>query len=108
MGNADEIRQLLVILIDNALKNVNDKGRIRMKCKRERSDVCISIINTGPGISSEDLTHIFDRFYTTDKSRNKGSFGLGLPIAKAIAERRGGSINVKSEIDKQTEFMINL
>ncbi len=107
-GNEDEIRQLLAILIDNALKNVNEKGKIYLKCKREQNKAYIEVVNTGHGIEPEDLEHIFERFYTTDKSRNRGSFGLGLSIAKAIVERHGGTIEVKSDIDKQTCFMIRL
>ena len=107
-GNEDEIRQLLAIMIDNALKNVNEKGRIYLKCKREQNQACIEVVNTGHGIEPEDLEHIFERFYTTDKSRNRGSFGLGLSIAKAIVDRHGGIIEVKSDIDKQTSFVIHL
>ncbi len=104
IGNADEIRQLLTILIDNAIKNTNDKGRIELRCISENGAARVEVKNTGPGIKAEDLPHVFERFYTSDTSRSNKSFGLGLAIAKAIAEGHKGDLTVNSIPDEVTVF----
>ncbi len=104
-GNADEIRQLLAILLDNAIKNSSEHGQIDLKCYR-KNNIFIEVKNDGKGISQEDLGHIFERFYTTDQSRNSSSFGLGLAIAKELTERHGGSISAESEPGEETKFII--
>lgn len=106
MGVEDEIRQLIVILIDNAIKNTNDSGCISLCCEKEKNHVYIKVSNTGRGILADDLPHIFERFYSVDESRNSSSFGLGLAIAKAIVERHGGTIEATSELNKLTEFSV--
>ena len=104
IGNADEIRQLLTILIDNAIKNTDDKGRIELRCISENGEAKVEVKNTGPGIKAEDLPHVFERFYTSDTSRSNKSFGLGLAIAKAIAEGHKGNLTVNSIPDEVTVF----
>ena len=104
-GNADEIRQLLAILLDNAIKNSSENGDIELKCYK-KNNIFIEVKNDGKGISQEDIGHIFERFYTTDQSRNSSSFGLGLAIAKELTERHGGSISAESEPGKETRFII--
>lgn len=106
-GNSDEIRQLIAILLDNAIKNSESGGKVSLECYKCASGIRIKVSNTGPGIKDEDLEHIFDRFYTTDQSRNSGSFGLGLSIAKEIVSRHDGTINVSSIPDKKTIFTIS-
>ena len=105
-GNSDEIRQLIAILLDNAIKNSESGGKLSLECYKGASGTKIKVSNTGPGIKEDDLEHIFDRFYTTDQSRNSGSFGLGLSIAKEIVSRHDGTINVASVPDKKTVFTI--
>ena len=105
-GNEDEIRQLSAILIDNAIKNSNDNGMVYFGCYKETENIFFDVKNSGKGIRSEELDHIFERFYTTDKSRNGGSFGLGLAIAKEITQRHKGTISIKSEPDKETVFSV--
>ena len=105
-GNEDEIRQLIAILIDNAIKNSNDNGMVYFGCYKETENIFFDVKNSGKGIRSEELDHIFERFYTTDKSRNGGSFGLGLAIAKEITQRHKGTISIKSEPDKETVFSV--
>ena len=104
VGNADEIRQLLTILIDNAIKNTNEKGRIELRCISDNGEARVELKNTGPGIKQEDLPHVFERFYTSDSSRSNKSFGLGLAIAKAIAEGHNGDLTVNSIPDEVTVF----
>jgi len=107
-GNEDELRQLMAILIDNALKNADENGKVDLFCGKERNCGIIRVSNTGEGINEDDLPHIFDRFYTTDSSRDKNSFGLGLAIAKSIVERHKGEISVKSKEKEYTVFNIIL
>lgn len=105
-GSADEIRQLIAILLDNAIKNSDEGSVITFRCGQDASGRQIRVANYGHGIQEADLEHIFERFYTTDSSRNSGSFGLGLAIAKEIAERHGGQIRVDSTPDKETVFTV--
>ena len=105
-GNDDEIRQLLAILIDNAIKNTNQGGSITLKCAAQDKKALIEVVNSGEGISSEDLPHVFERFYTSDTSRSKKSFGLGLAIAKTIVEGHKGEISVSSIPNEKTTFTV--
>ena len=106
MGNADDLRQLLSILIDNAIKNTDELGVIDICCKNTRGNAYLSVANTGRGIAPEDLPHVFERFYTSDSSRKNNSFGLGLAIAKTIVERYDGSSTVESQPEKTTTFTV--
>lgn len=106
MGNADDLRQLLSILIDNAIKNTDEQGVIDICCKNTRGNAYLSVANTGRGIAPENLPHVFERFYTSDSSRNNNSFGLGLAIAKTIVERYDGNITVESQPEKTTTFTV--
>ncbi len=105
-GNEDEIRQLLAILIDNAVKNTQEHGSINLKCyvTKRHKELCIE--NTGKGIEEAVLPYIFERFYTSDTSRTAGSFGLGLAIAKTIVERHKGLITVESNPGVNTIFRV--
>lgn len=105
-GDEEEIRQLLLILLDNAVKYTNEAGKINFSLTQTKSQIQIEIANTGPGISAEDLPHVFDRFYQADASRKHedGSFGLGLAIAKSIIEQAGGRITVRSQAGAWTTF----
>jgi signal transduction histidine kinase len=107
-GNAEQIAQVIIILMDNAIKYTPAKGQITLQLKRIAHTLQIDIINTGKGISPEDLPYIFDRFYRADKgrSRQSGSYGLGLSIAKAIVEQHNGKISCASSPDGDTHFII--
>jgi signal transduction histidine kinase len=107
-GNSEQIKQLVMILLDNALKYTNPAGNIDLVLKKEHNNIILSITNTGKGISEEHLYKIFDRFYRVDKSRSRdsGGYGLGLSISKAIAEQHGGKIHAKSIVDKSTTFTV--
>ena len=99
-GSPDDIRQLVSILMDNAVKYSPEGGRISVKTHRHKKSVVLSVENsTEGGITGEDIKRVFDRFYRTDKSRNSetGGHGIGLSIAKAITEAHGGSIAASSE-----------
>lgn len=109
-GSNEQIKQVVMILLDNALKYTNPKGRISLSLKKFSNKSVMTVSNTGKGIPEEYISRIFDRFYRIDKSRSKnsGGYGLGLSIAKAIAEQHGGKISVKSIPDEETSFIIEL
>lgn len=99
VGNDDEFKQLVAILLDNALKHTAKDERIRIRLSKDDDRIFFTVKNTGEFISESDLPYIFDRFYSCDRETNKGSFGLGLSIAKAIVERMKGSITAANESD---------
>ncbi|MCQ2559607.1 MAG: cell wall metabolism sensor histidine kinase WalK [Clostridia bacterium] len=107
-GNQEQISQLILILLDNAVKYTNPKGKILVTLESKDNLVVLKIQNTGEGISQEHLNHIFDRFYRPDTSRERktGGYGLGLAIAKAITETHGGHIQAFSQEQKFTVFRI--
>lgn len=109
IGNWDEIRieQAVSNLLTNALKFGKGKP-IYIKAKKEGNRAIISVKDNGTGIPLEDQKHIFDLFHTTAKKTGKKGLGVGLYIAQKIAQSHSGYIEVKSEVDKGTEFIITL
>ncbi|MCR5788551.1 MAG: HAMP domain-containing histidine kinase [Lachnospiraceae bacterium] len=105
-GDEDEIRQLIVILLDNAMKNAGENGSIDVSVFNNKEGIHIVLKNTGKIIKETDLEHVFDRFYTTDLSRHGGSFGLGLAIARAIVSRHNGTISATSSEEEGTVFLV--
>ena len=105
-GVEDDLRQLAAILIDNAIRHTKESGRVTVNLRRVRSSAELIVENTGEGIAPEALPHIFERFYQADASRSSGSFGLGLAIAKAIADRQGAVISVGSIPGDTTVFRV--
>ncbi len=106
----EQMKQTMMILLDNAIKYTPVGGIINMSLEKEKNDAILKVRNSGEGIDKEDLKHIFDRFYRADKSRAResGGYGLGLAIAKSICDSCGGEIEVESEQGKYTEFVIRL
>lgn len=109
-GNEFRIKQLITILLDNAIKYTDNGGIIELKLEAGASTLQLSVRDTGEGIAKEHIDKIFDRFYRVDKSRSRslGGSGLGLAIAKCIVNEHKGTINVVSEVSKGTEFTISL
>lgn len=109
-ADRDAIHQVLYNLCDNAIKFSREGGVFRISLHREGSTVTVSVYNEGCGISKEDLSMIFDRFYKTDKSRglDKRGFGLGLYIAKTIVDAHGQHIYAESEEGKWCRFTFTL
>ncbi|WP_423363127.1 sensor histidine kinase [Mycoplasma sp. P36-A1] len=103
------VRQILINLIENAYK-YTDEGLITVSAQEENDLLRFSVKDTGIGIEFEDIKNIFNRFYRVDKSRSRetGGSGLGLSIVKEIVESLGGTIEVSSEVNKGTEFIIYL
>jgi signal transduction histidine kinase len=111
MGDEKSLRELFVILLDNAIKYSANKTVISLTAKKEDSLIQVTVKDNGVGIKKEDLPHIFDRFYRADRSRTKqrvGGYGLGLSIAKRIVTLHNGSIKVESEIGKGSVFTVTL
>ena len=110
--NADEERlhQLLVIVLDNAIKYTPEGGLVRVICRKLAHSVQLVVEDTGIGIAPDNLPHVFDRFYRGDKtrSRQEGGTGLGLAIAKWIVEHHGGKIRVESIRSTGTQVFISL
>ncbi|WP_231584195.1 sensor histidine kinase [Domibacillus indicus] len=109
---ADETRlhQLLVILLDNALKYTSESDSIGVKTYREDHKVIVEVSDTGMGIKEENIPYIFERFYREDKARSRetGGMGLGLSIAQWIVTKHNGSIKVIKNQNKGTTFKVKL
>ena len=109
-GNAKQIEKMVSTLVENAFKYVDDGGSVNIALVRSAKNACLKIRNTGAVIGEEDLPHIFDRFYRTDKARTsgEGGFGLGLAIAREITRQHGGDITCASNAEIGTEFTVTL
>lgn len=108
-GDKTRLRQVMVNLISNAVK-YTDKGKVEVMVEELENDGRIIVRDTGIGISENDLTRIFERFYRVDKDRSRavGGTGLGLAIVKHILEAHGSKIEVKSQLGKGSEFSFKL
>lgn len=110
--NADRklIKEAVRIFIDNSIKYTPEGGTIKLDAYKKDDKAVITIGDTGSGIPSDDIPHIFDRFYRADKSRTKtsGGTGLGLAIAKWIIDNHNGEVHVWSKIDIGTVIKITL
>jgi two-component system sensor histidine kinase CiaH len=110
-GDADRLRELMVILTDNAIKYTDAGGEVRLDLRRSwGGKAFVRVSDTGRGIPPEALPRIFDRFYRVDKARSReaGGTGLGLAIARWIAEAHGGSIRIESTIGVGTTVTVEL
>ena len=109
-GSIERLRRLVTTLLDNACKYAGDNGKVRVELHAQDGGARFIVHNTGSLISAEDLQHVFDRFYRADKARTSGAggFGLGLSIAKEVAEEHGGTITAKSSDEEGTTFTATL
>ena len=119
-GDAPQIRQLVAILLDNACKYAgiaddcdksgNSEKKVTVTLTSENEKIKLTVHNTGKAIPEEDLPHLFERFYRTDKSRARtdGGYGLGLAIAQTIAKNHRGKITVVSAKNLGTSFTVTL
>jgi two-component system OmpR family sensor kinase len=103
----NRVRQVISILLDNAVK-YTPKGRVTVMARGVEERVEVEVSDTGSGIPEEHLHRIFDRFYQADEARTAGGLGLGLPIARQIAEAHGGKVEAKSEPGKGSTFTLSL
>lgn len=110
--HADEesLRQILSNLIDNAVKYTPAGGRVSIRCQANGRMADIEVADTGVGIAAEHHAHLFERFYRVDKARSRelGGTGLGLSIVKHLSQAMGGSVSVRSEVQKGSTFSVRL
>jgi len=109
-GDADQLKQVLVALIDNALKYTPYEGFVTLSLTTDKRHAVIKVSDTGIGILPDDLPHIFERFYRADRarSRDRGGSGLGLTIVQNIVQEHGGNIEVESTPGRGSTFILNL
>jgi signal transduction histidine kinase len=106
-GDTDQLIRLIVNLLDNAVK-YTEQGTITLSAHERDGYAVIEFADTGIGIPSEHLPHIFKRLYTVDPARSSGGAGLGLSIARQIVQAHGGRIEVQSEAGNGTRFTVYL
>lgn len=113
-GDRKRIKQLIIILVDNAIKYMGRAGSIQINVEKvaiglkRKKMLLVKVSDTGCGIPSDKLPHLFERFYRADPSRTEEGSGLGLSIAKWITESHDGTIKVKSTVGEGTTFTILL
>jgi signal transduction histidine kinase len=109
-GDRDRLKQVLVNLVGNAINYTPAGGEVLVSLGKEQNQARLTVSDTGPGIASEDLPHIFERFYRGEKSRTRSKdgkgFGLGLSIAYWIVRNHDGRIEVDSKVGSGTTFAI--
>lgn len=108
-GNADQLTDLLVILLDNSIKYSRVRSRVKVGVAKKDGKALVSVTDWGMGIDKKDLPRIFDRFYRANQARTKngiGGYGLGLSIAKKIVAVHHGSISVSSQANQGTIFQL--
>lgn len=109
-GSETNIRQMLSLLLDNAIKYSSENGSIRLNFSTNGKLKTLSVWNTVDEIETGKLDYLFERFYRIDKSRNSktGGFGIGLSVVQAIVQAHNGKVSAKSEDGKSIEFTISL
>jgi two-component system OmpR family sensor kinase len=105
-GDPDLLKQLILILLDNAFKYTPAGGRITLSLGASNGGVAFSVADSGPGIAPEDIPRIFDRFYRADLARQVDGSGLGLSIAKWIVEQHNARIDVASTVGRGSTFTV--
>ncbi|MBR3639622.1 MAG: HAMP domain-containing histidine kinase, partial [Clostridia bacterium] len=110
LADKDAVHQIIYNLVDNAIKYSTKGTEFVISIKEEDNKIQVSVFNYGEGISEEDLPHVFERFYKTDKSRglDKSGSGLGLYIAKTICEAHGERIYAESKHGSWCKFTFTL
>ena len=107
-GDPERLLQAFMNVLDNAIKHSEENSYVYVSGKIEGMQIAVQIRDTGSGISEQDLPHIFEQFYTTDRSRSGNGTGLGLAIARRIVEAHGGSITASSHPGQGAMFTICL
>ena len=116
-GDEDLLRQMILNLLDNAVKYTSPKGVVTLSLEHRNGAYSISVSDTGPGIPPEAQAYVFDRFFRADKTRSRientgpgagTGAGLGLAIARSIAEAHGGSVSLEHSDSSGTTFVVEL
>lgn len=108
LGDQDALHQLVLILLENAVKYTPPGGTVSVRLHRDGADAVLAVSDTGVGIAEADLPHIFERFYRADQARQAGGTGLGLSIAQWIASEHSGSITARSRAGHGSVFEVRL
>jgi signal transduction histidine kinase len=106
VADPDALKQVLLVLLDNALKHTPPQAAITLATSAAGEDVCISVQDNGPGIEPSQLSHLFERFYRGDASRSGPGTGLGLAIADELTKAQNGSLSVESQQGQNTTFTL--
>lgn len=106
VGNKYSLEDLFVILLDNSIKYAKPKTKVIITDKKINEKIEVTVSDSGIGISSKDLPHVFDRFYRADTARASDGYGLGLSIAKKIMNNHHGQILVESQVGKGTTIKL--
>ena len=107
-ADRNRLRQVLVNLLDNAIKYSAPGGRVEISAEPRGDEWVITVRDTGTGIPDEEIPRIWERLYRGDKSRSQRGLGLGLSLVRAIINAHGGSIEVQSTVGKGSSFSIHL
>ena len=109
-ADAERMREVLLILLDNAVKYTPRGGRVTLSARKDRGDAIVGVDDTGVGVSEEEIPRLFDRFYRVDKARSRaqGGAGLGLSIAREIMDAHGGTLQFRSEPGKGSSVTMRL
>jgi two-component system phosphate regulon sensor histidine kinase PhoR len=109
-GDPSGVEQILLNLVDNAIKYGKDGGRVAIDARRDGDRVVMTVADDGPGIDARHLPRLFERFYRVDdgRARERGGTGLGLAIVKHVVEAMGGAVRVESDAGKGTRFVVEL
>jgi signal transduction histidine kinase len=108
-GDKDKIKQVIINLLSNAIKYNYPQGRVVLTVQQNDHEILFSVSDTGPGISEENLKHLFEKFYRVPGTEKIAlGTGLGLSICKRIVEAHGGKIEVQSQVEKGTTFSVHL
>jgi len=108
VGNNDALKQVLLILLDNAFKHTPPEASVTLTTAVNNGHVTIKVADDGPGISPAHLPHIFDRFYRGDEARSGPGAGLGLAIANELTQAQQGTLTVQSQPGQGTTFILTL
>jgi signal transduction histidine kinase len=109
-GDEELLLKALGNLVKNAIDYNRPRGSVTISAKKIGNEACVTVADTGIGMSEEEISHVFDRFYRADQSRSRkmGGSGLGLPIVKAIADQHGGKVSMESLPDKGTTVSLRI
>ena len=109
-GNADQLHQLVLILVDNALRYTPEGGKVTVDARRIDGSAVVAVSDTGIGIDPDALEHVFERFYRADEARTRafGGSGLGLSIAEQLVTEHGGRIAAESTPGRGSTFTVSL
>ena len=107
-GSPALVQQIWHNLLGNAIKFTNENGKINIACYVKNGKAVISVKDNGIGMDKTTVAHIFDKFFQGDKSHSEQGNGLGLSLVNRIIELCGGTIDVKSELDNGSEFIVSL